>query len=368
MSGPPLLLANLGAEEGSGWRTRGRPAVARGAALAWAGLFPAGSRCLVSSGVSSDVPSPLDSTRDRAALDFLPEDGEFLVPWLATPEARELAERQGRALWPDAGEGVPRTHDKAFALECARALDALPEPLECIRCFDSEQAAAPRELRERVEREVAGWPEAWARRFVLKPRIGTSGRGFVHGAEGRLDGRRLENSHPRGGWILEPWLDVVAELSAQLWIGPEADPRLLGTLRVETGRSGAVRAILGRLRADGGLDSGTAWDERLRRAALGLAARAREAGFRGVCGVDALAYRAADGEIELRPIVEFNARFTLGTVALGWAARARECGRLEGADGIRFARSRPGAGTAVAAVGGLAARSPDVRRGPDALG
>ena len=364
MNERPLLLANLGAEEGRGWRTRGRPAAVRGASLAWAGLFPAGIHCLASAELRSALPEALTATRERAALDFLPEEGPVLVPWLATPEARELAERHGRALWPDAGEAVPRTHDKAFALDCARALDALPAPLDCIRCFDAELAGSPDDLSAQVEREVAGWPEPLARRFVLKPRIGTSGRGFVHGARGRLDRRQLERARPRGGWILEPWLDVSTELSAQLWVGSQETPRLIGTLQVETGRGGAARAFHARVGPDGGLESGTAWDERLRRVALGVAARARDAGFRGVCGVDALTYRASGGVIELRPIVEFNARFTLGTVALGWVARAKRCGLLRGAGSVRFTRSRTGGDTPLAVVGGwrLEVRMPGAGR------
>lgn len=47
---------------------------------------------------------------------------------------------------------------------------------------------------------------------------------------------------------------------------------------------------------------------------MGLAAS--EAGYRGPCGLDAFVYRDAAGQEAFRPVVELNARFTVGQVAL----------------------------------------------------
>jgi hypothetical protein len=64
-------------------------------------------------------------------------------------------------------------------------------------------------------------------------------------------------------------------------------------------------------------------DAELRAAALTIARAAAAAGYWGPCGVDAFAYRDPEsGGESLRPVVELNARFTLGSVALGQARRA----------------------------------------------
>ncbi len=75
-----------------------------------------------------------------------------------------------------------------------------------------------------------------------------------------------------------------------------------------------------------------------------MALAAQRAGYVGPCGVDAFGFRGPDGEEELRPVVELNARFTLGLVTLGHAQRSfaalRADGRLAGA--ARFALSLDG--------------------------
>jgi len=68
--------------------------------------------------------------------------------------------------------------------------------------------------------------------------------------------------------------------------------------------------------------SGNRYDEALREAAVAVAQAAIAAGYHGPCGVDAFAFEVEPGRIELRPVVEFNARFTLGIVAIGWLRRA----------------------------------------------
>ena len=44
--------------------------------------------------------------------------------------------------------------------------------------------------------------------------------------------------------------------------------------------------------------------------------RLPEEGFAGPCGVDAFSFRGPDREPLFRPLVEWNGRFTMGTVAL----------------------------------------------------
>ena len=59
------------------------------------------------------------------------------------------------------------------------------------------------------------------------------------------------------------------------------------------------------------------FEEELREAAVCLAGQAAAHGYRGPCGIDAFSFRGPQERLELRPLVEFNARFTMGSVALG---------------------------------------------------
>jgi hypothetical protein len=68
--------------------------------------------------------------------------------------------------------------------------------------------------------------------------------------------------------------------------------------------------------------SGNRYDEALREAAVAIGQAAAAAGYHGPCGVDAFAFEKEPGRFELRPVVEFNARFTFGTVAIGLLRRA----------------------------------------------
>ena len=329
----PALFANLGAEEGEGWpRTAAHPRV-RAAARLWTAVFAAGARTVGPAAPPCDrLLPPLD---DDPAAAFAFCEGGGLVAWLATEEARDRAGREGLALAGSPPEVVARVHDKAFALQAARAAGLEPPELAGVAfALAPEDLGAADTVRFRVGGEVARWPAALRVRFVLKPRLGTSGRGRLEGRAGALDPEALRGALPRfrarGGVVVEPWLERVADLSAQLWIGADGDPVLLGTLQQVLTPGGVPLGHRGELGADGEASSGSCWDRELRAAALALARAAAAAGYTGPCGVDAFCYRGADGRERLRPVVEFNARFTAGTSALAVLARARRRGLLRG--------------------------------------
>jgi hypothetical protein len=333
------LFANLGAEEGEGWpRMAAHPRV-RAAARLWVAAFARTARA-----VGPMAPPPAELTgslaadADRPALPLC-DSGEALVPWLATREAAEWAAREGVPLAGPPPEVVARVHDKAFALAVARER-GLVEPELAGACL----ALAPAELeasdtvRCRIEAAVARWPAAVGRSFVLKPRFGTSGRGRLAGREGRLDPEALRGNLPRlrerGGCVVEPWLERVTDLSAQLWIPGPGDVRVLGTWVQVVTPLGVPLGHRGRLDREGRVTSGSAWDETLRAAALELGRAAAAQGYTGVCGVDAFSWRGADGVERLRAVVELNARFTAGTSALALVARAARVGLTHGASEV----------------------------------
>jgi hypothetical protein len=74
--------------------------------------------------------------------------------------------------------------------------------------------------------------------------------------------------------------------------------------------------------------SGSVHDEVLRETGAITATHAFAEGFFGPCGIDAFTIETEDNgdapRETLRPLVEFNARFTMGTIAIGIVRRALE--------------------------------------------
>ncbi|MDA1186173.1 MAG: hypothetical protein O2930_16235 [Acidobacteria bacterium] len=295
----PRLIANLGAEEGRSGREAAARVGGEAALLAelWRGLF------------------------EPPVFPWL--DGIEVAAWLNDADAER--EAGTRVLSGASAAVVRRVHDKAWAVSVARAERLEPPVLRGV-----PTSLAPEELRApgaaaHVADVLAGWP-AWARaRFTLKPRFGTSGRGRVAGVDGVVSDAMqgaFERLASRGGAVLEPWLDRLADASAQLHIARDGVVTLLGTLQIVTTGSGQPRGHRGECDARGQARSGIGEDDALREAAQVVGARAAGDGYHGPCSIDAFAFRSpVDGSRGFRPLVEFNARFTAGTVALGHVAR-----------------------------------------------
>ncbi len=340
MAGDVLLIPNFGAEEGAGW---GEPAyrpvgetakgsqppreiVQRVATRLWQSLFASGSRCLGESEPSADAfwPRGLGVRNPHAIFSWL-DVRDCAVAWLNTPAARQFARESECRLFGADPEVVREVHDKAFAHRVAVEERMFPACLTpCIGVLESDDLRDSDAAIRGIEAKLAQWPGWTAGRFTLKPRFGTSGRGRVAGNAGRVAEAsggfaRLAES---GGAMLEPWLKRTCDLSAQLWIGSDRKIVLLGTTELLVKGSGLYRGHRGFIDSKGRVTSGNRYDEALREAAVAVAQAAAAAGYHGPCGVDAFAFEWEPGRIELRPIVEFNARFTLGIIAIGLLRRA----------------------------------------------
>ena len=298
MSKTPRLIANLGAEEGAAGMAAATRLGGEAATIAdlWRGLF--------------DPPA---------------------FPWLNGIEAAawfndEAAEREAGAqrLAGASAAIVRRVHDKAWAVSVARTEKLEPRVLRGLPTPLTPEELGASGAADRVAEVLADWPP-WARaRFTLKPRLGTSGRGRVAGVDG-LVSNAMQGAFGRlalrGGAVLEPWLDRVADASAQLHVAKDGTVTRLGTLRIVTTGSGQPRGHRGEFDFHGDVSSGIDEEEALRVAAGVVGACAVGAGYHGPCGIDAFAFRSPeDGARSFRPLVEFNARFTAGTVALGHVA------------------------------------------------
>jgi hypothetical protein len=293
-------FANLGAEEPAGGAPVQRAPVER-LSRAFVQLVEA---------TEHDVPWPA-----LAAL-------EGLVPWLSTDEAAREAARLGVPYAAAAPDVTRRVHDKAFALAFVQqhaqqqALGVDDALTALARAFSPEELTAAA-----LEAHMESWP-AWARaRATLKPRMGTSGRGRVPLKDGCVsDAARgaLERLRTRGGCVLEPFVTRALDVSALLFVPRAGEPALLGSTLQEVSASGVYRGC--RVVADvrGAPRAGTPIDDVVERDALRVARAAQQEGFWGFCGVDAFSY---DGGARVRTVVELNARFTAGHVALALALR-----------------------------------------------
>ncbi|MCP4006396.1 MAG: ferritin-like domain-containing protein [bacterium] len=326
----PRIFPNLGAEEGDNWRRALSHAAVAASARLFGGLFARDARFCGVDGLDAAVlPEAWSDDAQLPAWSFLPR-GKKVVAWLGTDEALRIATRAGRELASPPPAVVRSVHDKAFAHRLALEEGSLHPCLrEAIRVFDPEELADVHRVVESVESATARWAPELGSEFALKPRLSSSGRGRVAGRIGSFAPSEIEGAMARlarcGGFLLEPWLKRTVDLSAHYWIEMSGEIHALGTLESIVSPSGVPRGHRGCLEANGSIRAGTLFDERLQAAGLVAAEAARERGYFGACGVDAFVY-SFDGESILRPLVEFNARFTLGTVALGLVERARRVG------------------------------------------
>jgi len=337
------LLPNLGAEEGDDWRSvRDQPPV-RSAARLWYLLFGPNARLRVpdAEGLWTQRrrdaiwPKALGAPPDSPAFAWLGQN-TGAIAWLNTEsvaiEARTTLESELSGPPPQVVRSV---HDKAFAVEAATELGLAPRSLEpLVQVIEPDALRAPDELLPRLDRLLETWPEWTERRFTLKPRFGSSGRGRVGGSD-RVDSARVRGAlarlAKRGGAIFEPWLDRVVDYSVSILVPdrrePDVLPTLLGSLEMWSTASGVYRGHFGEVDSRGRVFSGARDDESLRADAAAVAALARGRGYLGPCGIDSFRYRERvaieEACIErMRGAVEFNARPTMGLVTIGLVRRA----------------------------------------------
>lgn len=333
------LLPNLGAEEGDDWRAFKEEPLARVAADLWTHLFSRSARVRYPAG-SPKAPWRSERCEDLwpAALGPMPEEPVF--PWLEESDQptawlntnsldAAATSALGQGLSGPSAERIAATHDKAFAVETARELGLVSRALApLIHVFDGEALRSPDALILKLDELLSDWPEWTGKKFTLKPRLGSSGRGRVAGSQS-AETKSIRGALPRladrGGAIFEPWLARLTDLSVVLHIPSPVSsgtlPTVLGSLEMLATASGVFRGHCGEFDSRGRIFSGHRDDETLRADAATVAERASNHGFFGPCGLDAFSYLESDREA-LRGLVEFNARATMGLVTIGLVRRA----------------------------------------------
>jgi hypothetical protein len=121
----------------------------------------------------------------------------------------------------------------------------------------------------------------------------------------------------------------VEDLSALLLLLPDGEIRWIGTTRQVVRGAGVYLGSRGLVDDEGRITSGSPWDDELREAAEDVARLAASLGYFGPLGVDGFAFLGPEDEEILRPVVEVNARFTMGIAAAGLLGHALRQGVVE---------------------------------------
>lgn len=160
----------------------------------------------------------------------------------------------------------------------------------------------------RNREEALDWIAKQKGSSVLKTCFGVSGRGHLHLPENHS---KL-SSFLQQGWpiIGEPWVRRSIDFSTQWEILQPNELRYLGTTLCDNDAKGRyLQTRVGNVQLPFGFEEHCVEARRL----LQLIARF---GYFGNVGFDAMLYEDSKGKLQLHPIVEINARKTMGWVAL----------------------------------------------------
>lgn len=235
-----------------------------------------------------ELVSPASSTRQTARV---------FTPWGWTPCAVAVGERAGSIVRPVPFDIVRRVNSKLWshALEAELGV-TLP---------GAALSSTIAELCESVARGAPG-PEV---KWVIKSPYGFAARERVLGRGPTLEHaprRWCERRFARGETLVfQPWLAVVREYGVVAEVKDDGTFELLGVSDLQTNGAGTGTGyVLGRHPPP----------ERMReleRVAAFVCARLFNEGYTGPVGIDALEHAGG-----LHPLLEINARYTMGFVAL----------------------------------------------------
>ncbi|HEX8774058.1 MAG TPA: hypothetical protein VF735_10645 [Pyrinomonadaceae bacterium] len=222
----------------------------------------------------------------------------IFTPWGWTPSAMAAGERAGAVVSPPAPlHVVARVNSKLWshALEVEQGW---AQPGAAI-------AATLDELREGVARACPGAEDKW----VVKSPFGFAARERVLGRGPTLAGPQAKWAERRfqagETLIFQPWLEVIREYGIVMEIAPNGPSEIQGISDLQTNGAGTGRGyILGRRPSPVRLAE-------LERIAGIVGERLFKEGYVGPVGIDALEHSRG-----LHPLLEINARYTMGFVAV----------------------------------------------------
>ena len=248
-------------------------------------------------------PESLRSEARRRGVELVSTDAaadqgaRVFTPWGWTPSAAAAGERAGALVRPIPFAVAARVNSKLWshALEVELGIAQAGAAL----------AATFEELQEAVARACPGPNDKW----VVKSPYGFAARDRVLGRGPVLEEPQAKWSLRRLGrgetLIFQPWLTVIREYGVVSEIHPDGSFEVHGISDLQTNGAGTGTGyILGRPPAP-------ARAAELMRVASLVASRLFREGYFGPVGMDALEHAGG-----LHPLLEINARYTMGFVAL----------------------------------------------------
>ncbi len=226
--------------------------------------------------------------------------GLRLEPWGWTPSAAEEGARHGAAVNGPSIDVVRRMSSKLFSHSLERELGVGVRGATVVDSMESLAAA----LGTACPRPHDKWVVKSPFGFAARERV--LGRGpAVDDRAGKWASRRFAAGERL---LVEPWLDVVREYGVPMVVGSGGEVEIAGFSDLKTNRAGAAEGYwIGRPIA-------TDVTDELTKVANEVGRRLAAEGYVGPAGIDALEHAGG-----LRPLVEINARWTMGHAAVAVA-------------------------------------------------
>lgn len=232
------------------------------------------------------------------------------VPWGWTDEVRSLCDAHGLVRHDPPQTAVRTANSRRFSCELEQEWQ--------VGLAGAGPVGSLEAVQERIKQILP------TSRWVIKAEFGMSGRerilgtGLPNDSQSRWIQKRL---HDEGILFFEPWVERIAEVGIQIEIPQSGPPLLLGVVPLLSDERGQY----------GGSDFApkeslaimATWSEAVNIALL-AASRARQLGYFGPMGIDAMQYRDHRGVTRIRPLQDINARWTMGRLSLGWRRLLQE--------------------------------------------
>lgn len=222
---------------------------------------------------------------------------KIFTPWGWTPNAIELGKKLETIVNTPNLELIRKINSKLFSFELEKEWDiAMPK---------AAIASSFEELKEIVANACQDPEEKW----VIKSPMGVAARERVLGRGGHLTGSSTKWSKRKfelgERLIFQPWLEVIREYGITCYILPDGEIEIFGISDLQTNGAGTgVGYLLGRKIPSTRLLE-------LEKIAKRVGKRLFNEGYTGPIGVDALEHSKG-----LHPLLEINARYTMGFVAV----------------------------------------------------
>ena len=226
-----------------------------------------------------------------------PQTHRLFTPWGWTPGAARVGEGVGALVEPLPFGVVARVNSKLWSHALEVELGVAIEGAATASTLDELDEAARRACPRADDKWVVKSPYG----FAARERV--LGRGpSVGGAQAAWAAKRLARGETL---IFQPWLEVVREYGVVAEIGRDGSHTILGVSDLRTNGAGTGTGyVLGRAPSPGRM-------RELESMTRVVCERLYAEGYRGPAGVDAVEHAGG-----LHPLLEVNARYTMGFVAV----------------------------------------------------